>query len=158
MLVIGWVVFLVLLAQLFSVREAARINPNQRIASSEVDGVREIVLQRGRGGHYMLDAEVNGETVTFLLDTGASQLVFTVPQAERIGLRAGASYSVSTAAGTIRVRATEVAHLMMGNIELFDIPAAINPHMDGPALLGMSALANLEWTQIGDELRVRQRL
>jgi len=156
MLFIGWTIFLLLLIRFFGNWEEAKINPNQNLQSSTIGGATEVALQRNTQGHYLLNAKVNGTTITFLLDTGASQLVFTESQAKRAGLVAGRPYSVSTANGNIRVYATEVGSLEIGEINLYQLPAAINPHMEGYALLGMSALANLEWSQKGDQLIIRQ--
>lgn len=156
MLYIGWVIFLALLVYIFGNWEEAKINPNQNVQSSINGETAEVILQRNSQGHYLLNAKVNGATVTFLVDTGASQLVFTESQARKAGLVAGGSYPVSTANGTIRVMSTEVGSLKIGDIELYQLPAAINPHMDGYALLGMSALVNLEWTQRGDKLIIGQ--
>jgi len=50
------------------------------------------------------------------------------------------------------VQSTVVDQLNIGGIELRQVPAAINPNMDGLALLGMSALSSLDWRQTGDEL------
>lgn len=156
MLYIGWSIFLVMLVYFFGNREEAKINPNQQLQSSSMNGVAEVILQRNSTGHYLLNAKVNGTTITFLVDTGASQLVFTEAQAKKAGLVANRPYSVSTANGTIRVFSTQVDNLKMGEVEMYQVPAAINPHMEGYALLGMSALANLEWRQSGDKLIIRQ--
>ena len=157
MLFIGWVIFLLLLIGFFGHREEARINPNQKLQSSTAGGVTEVVLQRNALGHYLLNAKVNGATISFLIDTGASHLVFTESQAQKAGLVPGSPYSVGTANGNIRVYSTEVESLEMGAISLHRVPAAINPYMEGYALLGMSALANLEWRQKGDQLIIRQQ-
>ena len=156
MLIAGWLIFLALLVQIFGDWEESKTNPNRELQSSSIDGIAEVILQRNSQGHYLLNARVNGTTISFLVDTGASQLVFTESQAKKAGLVAGRPYSVSTANGNIRVFSTEVSHLQMADIELHQIPAAINPHMQGYALLGMSALVNLEWSQRGDQLIIRQ--
>jgi len=156
MLFIGWIIFLGLLVQIFGNWEEAKINPNQKLQSSINGEAAEVVLQRNSQGHYLLNAKVNGATITFLVDTGASQLVFTESQAKKAGLIAGRPYSVSTANGNIQVMSTEVGRLKIGDIELYQLPAAINPHMQGYALLGKSALVNLEWRQSGDKLILRQ--
>lgn len=157
MLYIGWAIFLLMLTMIFGNWEESRINPNRHPQSSLIDGTAEVILQRNNQGHYLLNAQVNGTTISFLVDTGASQVVFTESQAKKIGLESGFPYYVGTANGDIQVWSTEVGQLNIGDIQLQDIPAAINPHMDGYALLGMSALVNLEWTQSGDRLILRQR-
>jgi len=152
MLYAGWLIILALLAYVFGNWEKTRINPNRNVETRIIGDSSQVVLKRSANGHYMFNAEVNGETITFLVDTGASQLVFTPEQAQRAGLVPGSSYYVGTANGNIRVQSTEVRQLQIGGIELRRVPAAINPNMDGFALLGMSALSSLHWRQTGDEL------
>ena len=47
----------------------------------------EYVIQAGAGGHFVVEAVVNGAPVTFLVDTGASSVVLTMEDAERVGFR-----------------------------------------------------------------------
>ena len=60
------------------VRAAAAVAPGE---------VRETVLQRSEGGHFYVHAEVNGELVRFLVDTGASGVALTEADARRVGLK-----------------------------------------------------------------------
>lgn len=45
-----------------------------------------IELRRAADGHFHLNAEVNGIAVEFLVDTGATQIVLTARDAERVGI------------------------------------------------------------------------
>ncbi len=152
MLYAGWLIILSVMAYLFGNWEQNRINPNRNVETRIVGEQSQVILKRNANGHYLLNSSVNGATVTFLVDTGASQLVFTPEQARLAGLTPGNSYYVSTANGNVQVQSTVVDQLNIGDIELRQVPAAINPNMDGFALLGMSALSSLEWRQTGDEL------
>ena len=154
MLYAGWLIILSLLAYLFGNWEETRINPNRNVETRIVGEQTQVILKRNASGHYLMNSSVNGETITFLVDTGASQLVFTPEQARRAGLSPGNSYYVSTANGNIQVQSTVVDQLNIGDIELRQVPAAINPNMDGFALLGMSALSSLVWRQTGNELLI----
>ena len=156
MLYVSWVLILAMLAYFFGNWEEDKINPNRKITGTEINGIREIVLERNRYDHYVLNAEINGVSIAFLVDTGATHLVFTEAQALQAGLKKGLPFWVSTANGDIQVFDTTVSHMQMGNIELQGLAASINPHMDGHALLGMSALVDLEWTQKGERLIIRQ--
>jgi aspartyl protease family protein len=63
----------------------------------------------------------------------------------------------STANGIITTYATRVATVSLGNIELHNIRASINPYApDDDVLLGMSFLKELEMVQRGDVLILRQ--
>jgi aspartyl protease family protein len=158
MMIAGWIIGIGLLSLLFNNVLEKQINPNQRIAARMNDsGVREVVLQRNRYGHYVANGEINGHTVEFLLDTGASDV--SVPQslAGRLGLKPGQPITYNTANGTITAYRTSIGDLRLGNIALQDIPASINPNKgDETILLGMSFLKHLEFTQRGDTLIIRQ--
>lgn len=152
----AWILLLALLTLFFSEWQERRINPNRELTVREQDGALEVVLQRNRFGHYLASGAIDGEPVTFLLDTGATTLSIPAAVARRLGLERGAPYRVSTANGTITVYATRIRRLELGPLVLRDIPAHVNPHMDGDeVLLGMSALRELEFTQRGDRLTLR---
>jgi aspartyl protease family protein len=133
-------------------------NPNQspQYYQSE-SGTREVVLQRNRQGHYVAGGEINGIPVTFLLDTGATDVAIPESVARRANLQAGYPGQANTANGVVTVYSTTVSELTIGNIVLHDVPASITPSMPGETiLLGMSALQQVEFTQRGSTLTLRQ--
>lgn len=155
MLTIGWIFALIVLTYFLGLWEKDKINPNRQLDTSANNGIAEVRLKQNAQGHYLLNAQVNGHTLTFLLDTGATQVVLTEEQARKTGLKSGLPYTVSTANGNIRVYSTNIGHLKIGEINLYDVEASINPYMDDYGLLGMSALADLEWSQSGETLILR---
>lgn len=50
------------------------------------DAPRETVLDRSPGGHFYAVAEVNGEPIRFIVDTGASTIAFSEADAKRAHL------------------------------------------------------------------------
>src|SRR5256885_462302 len=48
---------------------------------------RSLVIRAGEGGHFAVDARVDGRPIAFLVDTGASQVTLRASDAARIGLR-----------------------------------------------------------------------
>lgn len=156
MLIVAWIVGLALLTWFFGLWEERQQNPNSRPESNTENGVTEVVLQRNRGGHYVASGLINDEEAVFLLDTGATDVVVSQDLAERAGLEAGAMQYAMTANGRISVRATRLDRLKLGNIELRDVSASINPSMGGrQVLLGMSALGQVEFSQQGEQLTLR---
>lgn len=136
-----------------------QLNPNQLPASSANGGVREVLLQQNRQGHYVAGGQINDIPVTFLLDTGATDVAIPATVAQRAGLQPGLQTRASTANGAVTVYATRVDTLVLGNIVLHDITASITPTMAGDTiLLGMSALRQIEFTQQGNSLTLRQTL
>ena len=158
MLIAAWATGLGLLSLLFSGVLEQQRNPNQQLRTVQgSDGSREITLQRNRYGHYHASGTINGEPVEFMLDTGASDVSVPDTVARRVGLKRGAPRYYETANGTITAYATRIDTLGLAGITLQRVRASINPHTDGETiLLGMSVLKQLEFTQRGDTLIIRQ--
>ena len=131
----------------------ARNNPNRQL---QVAPGTELVLKRSVDGHYIFPGTINGQPVTFLLDTGATLVSVPAGLAGELGLKAGAYQQSITANGTVATRATRLDALAFGPFALGGVPASINPGMAGDqVLLGMSVLKHLEFTQRGDVLILR---
>ncbi|WP_408004273.1 retropepsin-like aspartic protease family protein [Zestomonas carbonaria] len=157
MLVLAWGAGLLLATHYFGVWEERREHPNRQPQSLHGDGYIEVRLASSRGGHYLLDGQINGQVVTFLLDTGATAVAVPAGLAERLGLQPGAPVQVRTANGTVTAHRTRLGTLNLGDIELRDVAALITPGMEGDeVLLGMSALRQLEFTQRDGTLVLRQ--
>ncbi len=159
MMVVACVLALGVMTMFFSSVEESRINPNQSPNSMVSGNVVEVPLLRNRAGHYVVTGRINGQDVDFLLDTGATDVVVPERIAERLGLPKGRPGRAMTANGPVRVYATTIDHLTIGDIELHEVDASVNPAMGNMAiLLGMSALGQVEFIQQGDSLTLRQRL
>jgi aspartyl protease family protein len=144
------------LTLVFDEQLAEQFNPNSQPISSQTAGAIEVRLKQNRGGHYMATGGINGESVLFLLDTGATQVSVPMHLAEQLGLQKGRGSWVQTANGRVQVAQTRIASLTIGDIELTDVAAHLNPGMqDNKILLGMSALKQLEFTQRGEWLSLR---
>ena len=133
-------------------------NPNQSPATRETEtGVKEVVLERNRQGHYVANGFINGIAVTFLLDTGATDVAIPENIAREAHLEAGYAGQANTANGVVTVYSTRIDELTLGNIVLSNVDASITPSMNsGTILLGMSALRQIEFTQRGSTLTLRQ--
>jgi len=158
MLIASFVIGLGLLTLYFDRLLDRQMNPNQRPVSQVFsDGITEVVLQRNRQGHYVASGNLNGTRGTFLLDTGATDVVIPEALARRANLPQGQPIQAMTANGVVTVFTTNVAELELGDIRLYNVRASINPAMHGDTvLLGMSALRHVEFTQRGDSLTLRQ--
>jgi aspartyl protease family protein len=152
-----WVGVLVLLTLGFSEWLEYDYNPNRDPASGEGARSGEVVLVRNRGGHYVASGVINGQPVVFLVDTGASDVSVPGELARELGLPRGAPLAMQTAGGLVTGYATRLDSVRLGDIELKDVRASINPHAgDLEVLLGMSFLRQLELVQRGDRLTLRQ--
>jgi clan AA aspartic protease (TIGR02281 family) len=106
----------------------------------------EYVVQPSAGGHYMIEAAVNGAPVTFLVDTGASDIVLTMADAERLGFHPATlrfTQRFATANGEVRGAPVVLREIRVGQFSLFNAPASVNEAPLRVSLLGMSFLQQL---------------
>ncbi len=157
MWVLAWGAGLLLATHFFGNWEDRQRNPNQTPQSLHGDGFVEVSLASSRQGHYVVNGQIDGQDVTFLLDTGATQVAIPSQVARDLGLQAGAPVQIRTANGLATAHRTRLERLQLGDIVLHDVSALIAPGMDGDEiLLGMSALKQLEFSQKGGTLVLRQ--
>ncbi|MGY6694977.1 MAG: retropepsin-like aspartic protease family protein [Roseinatronobacter sp.] len=122
----------------------------QDVAQTEsvsVTGDGAVVLRAGRNGHFHVDLEVNGTTVDFIVDTGASDLVLSQADAARVGLDPqslpylGRARTANGVVGLARVTLDEVVLAHEGLvIRDRDVSAFVNEGELDVSLLGMGYL------------------
>lgn len=157
MIIGAWLGLLLVLTLLSSAYLERVNNPNANPVTSTSGQVKEVVLKRNRAGHYVASGFINGHAVTFLLDTGATDVAVSDELAAGLGLRQGAYVTSQTANGDVTARQTRLAEVSIGDIRLQDVRASILPGMDSDeVLLGMSFLKQLELVQRGETLLLRQ--
>ncbi len=153
---IAWGLALALLVWFFEDKLQQQFNPNQQVSTQQLGNQLVVQLEQNRMGHYVAKGRVNGQPVTFLLDTGATLVAIPEPLAQRLGLKKGRQGMSQTANGRVITCRTVIGQLQLGDIVLGDVQASITPGMDGDIiLLGMSALKQFELTQKGDTLTIR---
>lgn len=157
MIVIAWLILFALIALYFDDWLGEQANPNQNPAVAHTGKNVEVTLLPNRQHHYVVSGTINGHAVTFILDTGATDVVLPAALADRIGLPRGQPKIANTANGRVTVYSTVLDSVKIADIQLADIRASINPGMDGnTVLLGMSALRQIEFAQRGETLILRQ--
>lgn len=159
MAIIAWIIGILLLTRVFGVWEDNQRNPNQDLPSTSTSSDNAtIALERNRYGHYVFDGEINGHTATFMIDTGATDVVIPQGLADKIGLESYGQAKASTANGIITVFNTSLKRVSIGPITLYNVRASINPAMksDDYVLMGMSALKHLELRQKNTTLTLIQ--
>lgn len=122
---------------------------------------QQLVIARGRGGHYWVNGSVNGSSVPFLLDTGASSVALNEVQARRLGIdfkNAGRPMQVTTASGIERGWQVTLRSVKAGAIEVLGVEAVVlEGDYPADALLGMSFLNRIGWRQEQDMLILEAR-
>jgi aspartyl protease family protein len=158
MMVLAWLLVMGLLTYLFDGWLGQQQNPNQQVSTHiSIDGLREVVLQRNQYGHYLANGKINNQNVVFLLDTGATMVAIPTALAQRLQLQVGTAQPINTANGISLAYNTRLKQVSISDISLTDIPAVISPGLGGEqALLGMSFLKHIEFSQRNDSLILRQ--
>ncbi|MFQ5622772.1 MAG: TIGR02281 family clan AA aspartic protease [Paracoccaceae bacterium] len=119
-------------------------------------GQDRAVLRRAGDGHFYGDVRVNGQSIRFIVDTGATAIVLSQRDAARAGIdTARLDYlgTATTANGTVRTAAVRLERVDFADWTDFDVPAHVSAgEMDG-SLLGMSYLSRFSRIEIaGDRL------
>ena len=118
---------------------------------SEDDSGLEYVVEADPSGHYLIEAVVNGAPVTFLVDTGASDIVLTLDDARRVGLHPRTlafTQRFATANGEVRGAPVVLREVRIGQLRRFDVAASVNEAPLGVSLLGMSFLEQLSGYEV----------
>ena len=118
--------------------------------TSEDGSVR---VRAHRDGHFYVDSRVNGETIRFLVDTGATSVALSPVDARRIGFdpaRLEFSRRLRTAGGTVRGAPVLIPSLKIGGIRLANVRAIVNEQEMRHSLLGISALDRLGGYEVRD--------
>ena len=102
-----------------------------------------IELPRALDGHFYLTAEVNGTPLRFMIDTGATSIVLSGPDARAAGIDTGSlSYlgEAYTANGRVRTARVELDRLAVGGVTDRGVMAWVNSGDMDTSLLGMTYL------------------
>lgn len=118
------------------------------------NGQQALSVARGRDGHYHLNAELSGQTIEFLVDTGASMTSVPIELARRLGLSKQSSARFSTANGEVQADIVLADLRIADLIEFKQLRVAALPSMSGQALLGMDVLGKFTMTQDAGTLRL----
>ena len=119
-----------------------------------------VVLSPDRNGHFISYGTINGASVRFLVDTGATMVSMSVDDARRAGVNylAGDRGYSQTANGVAPVYKVRLAKVTLGDITLQDIDGVVHENSALPVvLLGMSFLGRLEMRREGDSLTLSKR-
>lgn len=122
------------------------VRPMQSVVSED-----RIELPRAPDGHYYLTAEVEGVPVRFVVDTGASQIVLSQDDAERIGIDIGSLAYLGrafTANGEVRTASVRLGDVAVGPVRHADVRAVVNAGEMGQSLMGMEYLQRFSSIEI----------
>jgi len=109
--------------------------------------IRTASLRKEGDGHYWASARVNGVTVKFLVDTGATLVALNKRDARRIGLdidNLQRNVDVRTASGRVKAASAVIKSVGIDGVEVENVSAVVMEDGLEYSLLGMSFLNRLD--------------
>ena len=123
------------------------------------DGSGKIVMVADGQGHFLTTGTVNGTSVRFLVDTGATMISLGATDARRIGVdfNRGQKALTNTANGQAVVSKVQLDTVRIGDVTLHNVDALIHQTDMPVALLGMSFLNRMEMQRDGHTMTLKKR-
>jgi aspartyl protease family protein len=140
-------------------RETLRVDALEDRTAPETSvepGSGTVTLERSFDGHFYADARVNGATVHFLIDTGATGIALAADDARRAGLAFDSNQAevIGTgASGQVLGKFVRLNRVELGLKSVSDTPAVILAGGDR-SLLGQSFLAQFGSVEIHNDTMV----
>jgi aspartyl protease family protein len=156
-----WVAIFVIALGIFSYRN--EIGGIADRIKSEVTGEAQqriegstLRINKSLDGHFWVEALVNGRSLRFLIDSGASITAVSENAAIGAGLnidQSGFPMVLMTANGPVEARRSNIAMLEIGPLRASDLTIVVSPAFGGVNVLGMNFLSQLKsWRVEGDEM------
>ncbi|WP_439155289.1 retropepsin-like aspartic protease family protein [Yoonia sp.] len=120
----------------------------------------QIAVPRSANGHYHLTLNINDQPVRFIVDTGASQVVLSQADAQRVGIDPASLQffgTASTANGLVRTAPVTLGRVALGPIIDTQVPAVVNGGQMDASLLGMDYLGRFGRIEIANDQLVLSR-
>jgi aspartyl protease family protein len=118
------------------------------------------VIYADTRGHFITDGQINGLTIRFLVDTGATHVALPANEARRLGIdyREGKKGMAKTANGNAPTYQVRLDTVRLGNITLYGVDAVVmDSEKLSQSLLGMSFLNRLDMKRERDVMTLTER-
>ena len=155
----AWVLIFVLFGAAYSIWESQpKTAALPRVI--ELRGTGAVEIPRAWDGHYYATLHLNGVPVEFVVDTGASDIVLTRQDAEKVGLNpdsldfTGRAFSAN---GEVRTAPARVDSVIMGPFTDRNVRVSVNGGEMFGSLLGMAYLNRFDRMSFEDEKLVLSR-
>jgi aspartyl protease family protein len=127
-------------------RAAAAVQPELRGPEPTGYG-RSMTLDADQQGHFRVEARIDGRSLAFMIDTGASLVILRESAAAEVGIHpmpVNYTATVATANGKVKAAPAKLDRVELGDITVFDVPALVLPDEAlSQNLLGVSFLSKL---------------
>jgi aspartyl protease family protein len=127
-------------------------------AGSRSNGSK-IVLTAGEGGHFLTQGSINGKSVQFMVDTGASAVSMGAADAKRMGIdyTNGKPVRMSTANGQALGYLLTLNTVRIGDVEVQNVEAVVAQQPMPFVLLGNSFLTRFSMRRDNDQMVLERR-
>ena len=125
---------------------AAHARADSALRGSQGSGPEPARLIKTSDGHFWADAQVDGQAVHFLIDTGASSVFLTPQDATRLGLDPASlvyDQTVRTVGGDSQGARVKLGSVSVNGVRVADVDALVIERGLPSSLLGMTYLGRL---------------
>lgn len=157
----GWVGIFALIFLVISFRPELkmiwdRVTGELGLSSAPAISGAPMTLRKREDGHFWVDAQVNGQTVSFLVDSGATFTALSSRSARDAGVRPDAfsmKAAIGTANGVVEADRATIADLRVGLLAMQDHAVVVSEAFGDTNVLGMNFLSALEsWRVEGNSM------
>jgi aspartyl protease family protein len=138
-----------------------RLGGGAKVAGSDGGGSgSRIVIPVGGGGHYGGLVSINGHSVQYVVDTGATFLSMSSDIARKLGLDYSDSTAVAamTANGTVAARRLTLNKVTIGDVTVYNVECVVVAQPMPLVLLGNSFLSHFQMHSDSDTLVLDKKL
>ena len=128
-------------------------------AGGDGGGAQSTSLTADSRGHFITTGTVNGATVRFMVDTGATSVALGASDARRanVNLANGRPIMVQTANGVTQAWLVTLNSVRIGDVTLNEVEGTVHQQDMPVVLLGMSFLNRMEMKRDGQTMTLRKR-
>ena len=119
----------------------------------------KIVLTAGDGGHFLAQGSINGKSVQFMVDTGATAVAMGSAEAKRMGIdyTSGKPVRLNTANGQAVGYLLTLNSVRIGDVEVQNVEAIVSQQAMPYVLLGNSFLTRFSMRRDNDQMVLERR-
>jgi aspartyl protease family protein len=145
----GWVLIFLAAFVAFTLKDDFTALGKRVLAESRGEGQvvavgRELRIRKSMDGHFWVNGELNGKSVRFLVDSGATVTSISTDTAALADIAPGGLPTlVQTANGIVEVRRARAGRLKVGTIERRDLAVHVSEAFGPMNVLGMNFLSSL---------------
>jgi aspartyl protease family protein len=157
----GWVGIFALIFLVVSFRPElrmiwSRVTGELGLSSAPAISGAPMTLRKREDGHFWVDAQMNGQTVSFLVDSGATFTALSAQAARDAGVQPDAfsmKAAIGTANGMVEADRATIADLRVGSLTMKDHAVVVSEAFGDTNVLGMNFLSALEsWRVEGNSM------